>query len=112
MHVVNYLVGSIIGAKSATRGPSFPCGFFSQPTAEGRGELESTGAAAFNATDKVPIWLFQGMFGEGGASVSRHLKTRRFDVVPGYSACKYARRLRRGQPGLDGSDDGSRNAII
>lgn len=36
--------GSIIGARSAIRGPSFPCTFFSQPTAPGFSLVPALGA--------------------------------------------------------------------
>jgi hypothetical protein len=100
-----YLVGSIIGARSARRGPSLPCGFFSQPTAAGR-------PASFDAPPpicKAPKRLFHV---DCGVSESLQQRMRRVDVESGYRARRYARRFRRGQPGFVGCAEGSTNAIV
>ena len=103
-------VGSIMGARSANLGPSLPCGFFSQPTAEGR-LCGSTVVDSVVARQRVPIWLFHAAF-DKATSESRQRRIRTVEVVDGYKARRYARRLRRGHPGLDGSAEGSTNPTI
>lgn len=105
-HLIANLVGSIMGARSATRAPNLPCGFFSHPTALGR-PVDASAAA-----DKLttPNLLFQALSVAGNSPSLQH-KTRRV-VAVGYRVWRYASKLRSGQPGFVGSADGSKNAIV
>jgi len=51
-------------------------------------------------------------FGVEGISESFHRKMRIVEVVAGYKARRYARRLRNGHPGLFGSAEGSTNPMV
>lgn len=111
------LAGSIIGARSARRGASFPCGFFSQPTALGRvGTLVA--AEGLSCTEIVPKRLFH--FPEVGTdSVSLQHRTRTLRCwEPGVvnrvrnREVRKASRLRSGQPGWSECAEGSMNPIM
>ena len=104
-----YRFGSIIGAKSAILGPSLPCAFFSHPTALGFTAPAPAPAISPLPISSTPRRLCQPSAAEDdlGISASRQQRTRSERVEDGYSACRYARRLRSGQPGYSASDEGS-----
>src|SRR6267142_983522 len=91
------LVGSIIGARSATRAPSLPCMFFSHPTALGFSEL-------VGPPRRTPKRL-------DGASPRQH-SARTAWVASGWTARRYARRLRSGHPGAEACAEGSRKPLV
>lgn len=79
--MATHLIGSIIGAKSATLGPSFPSTFFSHPTALGREPISVVASPIF----KIPNRDFHD-WKEAGASASRQQRTLMVDVVDAWRA--------------------------
>lgn len=100
------LLGSIIGARSASLAPSLPCTFFSQPTALGLTVDLSIG----DGKETVPNRLFHDPFPEGTSASLQH-RIRRV-VMLGYRVVRYARRFRSGHPGFVGRPEGSWNPMV
>ena len=101
-----HLRGSIIGAKSAMRGASLPCGLFSHPTAPGFSPFPCTPSATPLTTPSRLRHL-----PSCGASASRQqriLGPGEDEKRDGWRWERYARRLRSGQPGFVGAPEGSR----
>ena len=102
-----YLVGSIMGAKSAMRALSLLLvGWRSQPSAVG-----FVVGLSLGVRDTTPKRDFHDS-PDTGRVLSRQHKTLTEVVWDGYSAWRYARRLRRGQPGFSGAAEGSRNPMM